>query len=56
MITRKMLENKAIDCEILDNGEEAVELLKINRFDMVLMDVHLPGINGTTATKLIQRI
>ncbi|KQW97780.1 ATP-binding protein [Flavobacterium sp. Root420] len=54
MITRKMLENKAICCEILDNGEEAVELLKVKHFDMVLMDVHLPGINGTTATKLIR--
>lgn len=54
MITRKMLENKAIVCEIVDNGEDAVELLKVKRFDMVLMDVHLPGINGTTATKLIR--
>ncbi|MBW1657802.1 tetratricopeptide repeat-containing hybrid sensor histidine kinase/response regulator [Flavobacterium quisquiliarum] len=54
MITRKMLENKDISCEIIDNGEDAVELLKIKRFDMVLMDVHLPGINGTTATKLIR--
>lgn len=54
MITRKMLENKAITCEIIDNGEDAVELLKVKRFDMILMDVHLPGINGTTATKLIR--
>ncbi|SHG89652.1 tetratricopeptide repeat-containing hybrid sensor histidine kinase/response regulator [Flavobacterium defluvii] len=54
MITRKMLENKAICCEIIDNGEEAVELLKVKRFDMILMDVHLPGINGTTATQQIR--
>jgi signal transduction histidine kinase/CheY-like chemotaxis protein len=54
MITRKMLENKAICCEIIDNGEDAVELLKVKRFDMILMDVHLPGINGTTATKQIR--
>jgi CheY-like chemotaxis protein len=54
MITRKMLENKAIKCEILENGEDAVELLKVKRFDMILMDVHLPGINGTTATKQIR--
>ncbi|KAF2514199.1 tetratricopeptide repeat-containing hybrid sensor histidine kinase/response regulator [Flavobacterium foetidum] len=54
MITRKMLENKSISCEIIENGEEAVELLKTKHFDMVLMDVHLPGINGTTATKLIR--
>lgn len=54
MITRKMLENKSITCEVIDNGEEAIELLKIKRFDMILMDVHLPGINGTTATKYIR--
>ncbi|SEO46368.1 Signal transduction histidine kinase [Flavobacterium sp. CF108] len=54
MITRKMLENKAITCEIIDNGEDAVELLKVKRFDMILMDVHLPGINGTTATQYIR--
>ncbi|MCP2029562.1 signal transduction histidine kinase/CheY-like chemotaxis protein [Flavobacterium sp. HSC-32F16] len=54
MITRKMLENKAITCEIIDNGEDAVELLKVKRFDMILMDVHLPGINGTTATQQIR--
>ncbi|RUT70305.1 response regulator [Flavobacterium cupreum] len=54
MITRKMLENKSIICEIIDNGEDAVELLKIRKFDMILMDVHLPGINGTTATKQIR--
>ena len=54
MITRKMLENKSISCEIVDNGEEAIELLKVKSFDLILMDVHLPGINGTTATQLIR--
>ncbi|WP_281231973.1 tetratricopeptide repeat-containing hybrid sensor histidine kinase/response regulator [Flavobacterium gelatinilyticum] len=54
MITRKMLENKSISCDILDNGEEAVELLKTKHFDLILMDVHLPGINGTTATQQIR--
>jgi signal transduction histidine kinase/CheY-like chemotaxis protein len=54
MITRKMLENKSISCEIIDNGEEAIELLKVKSFDLILMDVHLPGINGTTATQLIR--
>jgi CheY-like chemotaxis protein len=33
-----------------DNGEEAIETVRNNNYDMVLMDVHLPGINGTIAT------
>jgi signal transduction histidine kinase len=55
MITKKMLENKNIQCEIIDNGEAAVELCKYNKYDMILMDVHLPGINGTIATQQLRK-
>ena len=54
MITRKMLTNKEIECTIIDNGEQAIEILKDNTFDLVLMDVHLLGINGTIATQHIR--
>ncbi|MEZ7497198.1 ATP-binding protein [Flavobacterium sp. Arc3] len=54
MITKKMLENKGVFCEIIDNGEEAIETVRNNNYDMVLMDVHLPGINGTIATEQIR--
>ncbi len=55
MVTKKMLEKKEIKCFIIDNGEEAVEILsRENHFDLVLMDVHLPGINGTIATQKIR--
>ena len=54
MVTKKMLENKGVLCEIVDNGEDAIEIAKSNKFDMILMDVHLPGINGTIATNKIR--
>ena len=54
MITKKMLENKEIICELIDNGEDAVEMIRNNGYDLVLMDVHLPGINGTIATERIR--
>ncbi len=54
MITKKMLENKKMIVEIIDNGEDAIEAVKNNYFDLVLMDVHLPGINGTIATQTIR--
>jgi signal transduction histidine kinase len=55
MVTKKMLEKKEIRCFIIDNGEESVEIMsKENQFDLVLMDVHLPGINGTIATQKIR--
>jgi len=55
MVTKKMLENKGIKCKIVDNGEESIEVMRAkNDFDFVLMDVHLPGINGTIATQKIR--
>jgi len=55
MITSKMLEKKGVICTIIENGEDAVERLKTETFDLVLMDVHLPGINGTEATVEIRK-
>lgn len=54
MITKKMVENKGMVCEVIDNGEDAIEAVKNNSYDLVLMDVHLPGINGTIATQTIR--
>jgi signal transduction histidine kinase/CheY-like chemotaxis protein len=56
MVTKKMLEQKGMKCKIIDNGEEAIEVMQTeNVFDLVLMDVHLPGINGTVATEHIRK-
>lgn len=56
MITKKMLENKGMKCQIIENGEDAILALSgEHNFDLVLMDVHLPGINGTIATERIRK-
>ncbi len=55
MVSKKMLKSKGILCEIIDNGEDAIEIARNNKFDMILMDVHLPGINGTIATQQIRK-
>ncbi len=55
MITKKMLQNKGMICDdVIDNGEDAIIAVKNNKYDLVLMDVHLPGINGTIATQTIR--
>jgi len=55
MITRKMLQNREMVCEVIDNGEDAIKAVIKNKYDIVLMDVHLPGINGTIATEEIRK-
>ncbi|WP_299891090.1 ATP-binding protein [uncultured Lacinutrix sp.] len=54
MITKKILNKMKLNCEVVDNGEAAVDKVKNNVYDVVLMDIHMPGISGIEATKLIR--
>ncbi|MBM6549597.1 response regulator [Marinomonas ostreistagni] len=38
------------------SGEEALDILRKERIDIVLMDVHMPGIGGLGATREIKRL
>ena len=54
MITKKILEKNKMKCDVADNGETAVELVKQNPYHIVLMDIHMPGISGIEATQQIR--
>jgi hypothetical protein len=54
MITKKILNKMNLNCDVVDNGEEAVDMVKNNAYDVVLMDIHMPGISGLEATKIIR--
>lgn len=54
MITKKILNKMKLNCELVDNGEAAVDLVKNNHYDVVLMDIHMPGISGIEATTMIR--
>lgn len=47
---------KSTDWEltVVDDGEQAVEAYRSDKFDLVLMDVQMPLMNGYDATKLIR--
>ncbi len=54
MITRKILEKNKMVCDVADNGEIAVEKARNQSFDLILMDIHMPGISGIEATEQIR--
>ena len=54
MITRKILEKNKISCDVADSGEMALEKARSEEYDLILMDIHMPGIGGLEATKRIR--
>lgn len=55
VITKKMLAKKEITCDIANNGNEAIEAASNNKYDLILMDIHMPGISGEEATIQIRK-
>jgi two-component system sensor histidine kinase RpfC len=52
MVIEKTLERVGHKAILVNNGEEALHALQNDRFDLVLMDVNMPIMNGIEATKL----
>ncbi len=44
------------DAEVVGSGEEAVEIIKTKAFELVFLDVHMPGIDGLETLKRITEL
>jgi two-component system phosphate regulon sensor histidine kinase PhoR len=50
---RRVLERSSYQVDLAENGEEAIKLLKANSYDLALIDLKMPGIDGFEVTRHI---
>lgn len=50
-----LLDRMGFDAHVVSNGKQAVEAVKKNRYDAVLMDGHMPEMDGFEATQEIRK-
>ncbi|MCL2123330.1 MAG: response regulator [Desulfovibrionaceae bacterium] len=53
-IAVELLENVGVEVDVASNGQEAVDLFLQHDFDLILMDIQMPVMDGVTATRAIR--
>jgi signal transduction histidine kinase/ActR/RegA family two-component response regulator len=54
LVIAKLLEHPDVVLEVAESGMEAVEKHAAESYDAVLMDIHMPGMDGMEATRLMR--
>jgi PAS domain S-box-containing protein len=55
LLINKILESAGYETTLVENGEEAIRLNALNKFDLILMDIQMPILDGKSATELIRK-
>jgi len=55
-IVKKILETKGFKVTLIDDGDVALENIKNKRYDLYLIDINIPGINGLELVRFIRKL
>ncbi len=56
LVIKRFLEKWGIAYKIANTGKEALDYVQADTFDLILMDLHMPEMDGEDATRLIREI
>jgi CheY-like chemotaxis protein len=54
MICKKILQHLGLQVDVVDNGRLAIEMCKKNTYNLIIMDMEMPDLDGIETTKHIR--
>jgi len=56
LLAKQFMKQWDVDCDVAENGVIAYELIQTNNYDLVLMDLQMPEMDGYETTEKVRRL